>query len=117
MSHIELTRRARRRVGSRAGPGPSPDHRSSAGGEGFVDLLRADVVDVDVEGASGEDELLSCDDLCRGTNDERGVDSGHNVWVPGFSYANDVTSLYTNVCLEELLVAADPTFCVESSTL
>ena len=63
MSHIELTRRARRRVSSRAWPSTSSYQGSSTGSEGFVDLLRADIVDVDIKGAGGDDEFLACDDL------------------------------------------------------
>ena len=60
-------------------------------------------MDVDVEGAGGDDEFLACDDFCRRANDESGVDSGHDIWVSGFSNANDVTTFDTDICLQNPL--------------
>jgi len=99
MSHIELARRARRRARPCTWPSPSSYHCCGARSEGLIDLLRADVVDVDVEGTGGDDELLARDDFGRGADDERGVDSGHDVWVSGFSYTDDVTIFDADICL------------------
>ena len=97
--HIELTWRARRGIRSRAWPSSPSDHSGGTGSEGLVDLLRADVVDVDVESTGGDDEFLARDDFGGGADGERGMDSGHDVWVSSFSYANDVTTLDTDICL------------------
>jgi len=97
--HIELAWRARRSIRSRAWPSPPSDHSGGTGSEGLINLLRADVMDVDVEGTGGDDEFLPRDDFGGGADDERGMDSGHDVWVSSLSYANDVTTLDTDICL------------------
>lgn len=100
VSHIELARRTRRRVCSCARSGSPSDHGCGARSESLVDLLRADVVNVDVEGTSGDDELLARNDFGRGTDDERGVDSGHDVRVSRFPYTNNATIFDANICLK-----------------
>lgn len=85
MAHIERTRRTRRRVRAGARPGPAADHSGRPGCEGLVDLLRADVVHVGVDGACCDDELLAGDDFGRGTDDEVGVHASHDIRVAGLA--------------------------------
>ena len=99
MLDIKWTRRARRRVGTRARTCPSPDHCRRTDREGFGDKLWTNVVDMGVDGTCGDDQLFASDDLGGGAYDQTGVDAIHVIRVTSLSDANDDTIPNANICL------------------
>ena len=94
---IPRPRRARRRLRARRRPGAAADERRDAARERDVDLLRADVVNVRVDAAGGEDESFARDRLGRRADDEVGRDAGHDVGIAGLADAGDSPVLDADV--------------------
>ena len=84
-----------------AGPGAAADERGDAARERFVDLLRADEVDVSVDAAGGEDQPLAGDGLGRHADDHPGGHAGHHVRIAGLADAGDAAVLDPDVRLAD----------------
>ena len=78
---VPRPRRAGRggRPGGRAGP--ASDHGGDSVGERFVDLLRRDEVNVAVDRARRDDQVLACHDLGGGAHHQLRIDPGHDVGI------------------------------------
>ncbi len=68
--HVERAGRAGGGQRAGGGAGAAAQHGGHAAGQGFFDLLRADVVDVAVDAACGDDVALAADDLGAGADDD-----------------------------------------------
>ena len=66
-----------------AGPGAAAQHRGDAGHQRFVDLLRADEMDVRVEAAGGEDLAFARDHF--GARPDDDGDAGLDVGIAGLA--------------------------------
>ena len=71
--------------------GTAAKHGRDARHQGFVDLLRADEVDVSVEAASGEDFALAGNHFGAGADDDRNAKV--NVRIAGLADAGNVSFL------------------------
>ena len=91
--------RAVRRAGAAA------EHGRQAGMQRVLDLLRADVVDVRVEAAGGQDPALRRDDLGAGADDD--VDAGLGVRVAGLADLRDAPVAQADVGLVDAGVVDD----------
>src|SRR6202034_4907971 len=89
------TGRAGGRERAGRGPGAAAQHRGDAGHEGFVDLLRADEMDVRVETARSEDFALAGDDFGAGADDDGDV--GLDVGIAGLADSKDIAILDADV--------------------
>ncbi len=92
-------KRAVRRAGAAA------EHRGDAGHQGFVDLLRADEMNMGVEAAGGEDFALAGDHLGAGADDDGDV--GLNVGIAGFADGKNVAILDADVGLDDAPMVDD----------
>ena len=62
-AHMRRAGRAGGGAGAGGGPGAAADERGDAAGDGFIGLLRANVMDVRVDSAGGEDQAFAGDRL------------------------------------------------------
>src|SRR5262249_33068537 len=85
--------------------GAAAEHRGDAGHQRFFDLLRADVMDVGVEAAGGEDLALARDRLCAWADDDG--DTGLDVGIAGFADRGDAVALQADVSLDDAPVVED----------
>jgi hypothetical protein len=53
-----------------------------------------------VNGAGGDNELLAGDDFRGGTNDERRVNIGHDIWIPRLSDTCDAAVFNADIGLK-----------------
>ena len=81
--------------GSRA----AAQHRGDAGHQRFLDLLRADEMDVGVEAAGGEDLAFARDHFGAGTDDDG--DAGLDVGISGLADRRDQPVLQADVSLHD----------------
>ena len=93
------SRRARRRKRAGRRSGAAAHHRRDAGHQRFVDLLRADVVDVRVDAARGDDHAFAGDDLGAGADHD--VDAGLHVRVACLAELRDPAVLDRDVALDD----------------
>ena len=98
---LEIPRsgRAGRRLRARRRPGAAADEGRHAARERDVDLLRADVMNVRVYPAGGQDEPFAGNRLGRDADDEVRRDAGHYVGIARFADAGDPAVLHPDVCL------------------
>ena len=87
-----------------AGPVPPP---SMARGNGFVNLLGADEVDVYIEGACGDDVSFTGDDFGGDTDDHVFVNARHDVGIACFANANDTAIFDADVGFVDACVVND----------
>ena len=81
------------------GPGAPAQHRGDAGHEGFVDLLRANEMDVRIEAAGGEDLAFAGDHFGAGPDDDG--DAGLDVRIAGFANRRDEPVLQAHIGLHD----------------
>ena len=91
--------------GAGRGPGAAAQHRGDAGHERFVDLLRADEMDVRVEAACGEDLAFARDHLGPGPDNDG--DAGLDVRIAGLADRRDQPVLEAHVGLHDPPVIKD----------
>mmetsp|Transcript_16672 Transcript_16672/g.67230 ORF Transcript_16672/g.67230 Transcript_16672/m.67230 type:complete len:869 (-) Transcript_16672:47-2653(-) len=105
---LRRCRRARRRARPRRGPRAAAVHRREPRRDGLVDLLRADEVDVRVDAARRQNELLARDRFGRRADHHaRRVDAVHAIGVPRFADADDVAALDADVGLDDARDSVD----------
>ena len=98
-------RRAGGRVGAGRGAGAAAEHGGDAGIQRFLDLLRADEVDVRVEAARREDLAFARDHLGAGADDD--VDAGLDVGIAGLADPRDAPARDADVGLDDAPVVED----------
>src|ERR1700742_4143051 len=74
-------------------------HGGDTRGQGFIDLLGADEMDMGVKSASSHDLAFTRDDIRAGTDDHIGMNAIHNVGIASLADSNDHTMLDTNIRL------------------
>mmetsp|Transcript_27196 Transcript_27196/g.56243 ORF Transcript_27196/g.56243 Transcript_27196/m.56243 type:complete len:751 (+) Transcript_27196:184-2436(+) len=102
--HLELgrCRSAGRGGGSRRGAGSPSEHGRQPGGNGVVELLGTDEVDVGVDASGREDEFFAGNHIGSRTDDHVLVDdSVHHVGVSGLSDPDDAIALDADVGLDD----------------
>src|SRR5271156_5416065 len=87
------------------GAGAAAEHRGDAAHQGFVDLLRADEMDVRVEAAGGENLALACDHLGARADDDR--HAGLDVRISSLADRRDHAVLDRDVGLHDAPVIED----------
>ena len=102
---VPRPRRAGRRVRARRGAGAAADHRRDARRQRFLDLLRADEVDVRVDAAGREDLAFAGDRFGAGADDDRDVRL--RVGIAGLAYADDAAVLDADVGFDDAPVVED----------
>src|SRR5690606_30835939 len=90
-------------AGGRAGA--AAEHGGDARGQGLVDLLRADEVDVAVDAAGGDDHTFAGDDLGARADDD--LHAGLGVGVAGLADGGDAAVLQADVGLDDAPVVDD----------
>lgn len=95
------------RLGALGGSGAAADQGGDPGGEGLVGDLRADEVDVRVDGTGREDASVAGDDLGLGADHQVGVDAVHGVGVAGLADAGDPAVADADVGLDDAPVVDD----------
>ena len=88
-----------------AGPVPPPSMVVTPRHQRFVDLLRADEMDVAVEAAGGEDFSFAGDDLGAGADDDG--DAGLDVGIAGLADGGDAAVLQADIGLDDAPVVED----------
>ncbi len=86
---------------------PTADECGDPVRQGLVHDLRADEVDVTVDGAGGDDLAVARDDLGARPDDEVGVDAVHRVGVAGLAQRDDATVADPEVRLDDPPVVED----------
>src|SRR5262249_22352798 len=99
--------RTRRRVGPRRGTGAAAEKRGQAGGDGGLDQLRADEVDVAIDAAGRDDEILAGDDFGARADDELGIDTGLDERIARLADADDAAADDADVALDDAPVIED----------
>ena len=92
-------------VGAGGGPGATTQHGGNPGHQRFVDLLRANKMDVRVDAAWGEQHTFAGDDLRAGADDD--TDAGLDIRVAGFAYGGDTPVLNADVGFDNAPVVND----------
>src|SRR5260221_5553129 len=95
-------RRAGRGIGSGCRPCATTHHGGEACIEGFLDLLRADVVDMRVDAASSDNLAFAGDRLGARSDDD--VDARLHVGIAGFAYGGDEPLLDADIRLRNATV-------------
>ncbi len=98
-------RGAGRRFGARRRPSAAAEHGGDAAGQRLLDLLRADEVDVSVDGPSGEDLPFAGDDLRRRAQGD--VDPRLHVGIARLADGHDASVLDADVRLHDAPVVDD----------
>src|SRR5262249_58811666 len=98
-------RRTRGGEGAVRRPGAAAEHGGDARHQRLLHLLRADIVDVGVEAAGGEDLALSRDHLGAGADDD--CDVGLNVGITGLADRRDAAAFQADVGFDDPPVVAD----------
>ena len=80
-------------------PGAATEHGGDAGHQRLLHLLRADIVDVGVEAAGGEDPAFARDHLGAGPDDDGDV--GLDIGIAGLADAGDAVALEADVGLDD----------------
>ena len=93
------TRRAGGGEGAVRRAGAAAEHRGDARHQRFVDLLRADEMDVGVEAAGGEDLAFAGDHLGAGADDDG--DAGLNVRIAGFADGVNIAVLDADIGFDD----------------
>src|SRR6266568_3658255 len=96
---VARPRRAGGGVRAGGGPGASAEEGRHAARQRLERLLRADEVDVRVDGARREDEPLTGDDLGARPDHHARSDTGHDVRVAGLPEVSDEAALHAHVRL------------------
>jgi hypothetical protein len=102
---VPRSRRAGGGVGAGGRPGAAAEHRGDPGHQRFVDLLRADEMDVAVDAAGGDDHSLAGDDL--GTPADGNRHARLDVRIAGLADAGDASALDGDVGLDDSPVVDD----------
>ena len=103
--HVPGARRDGGRQRAMRGAGAAAEHRRHAGGQRFVDLLRADEVDMHVEPAGRQDPPLAGDHLRPRTDDDG--DTRLRIRVAGLADAGDAAVAQTDIGLDDAPVVDD----------
>ncbi len=98
-------RRAGGGVGAGGRAGAAAEHGGDARHQRFVDLLRADEVDVGVEAAGGDDLAFAGDRL--GARPDDDVDAGLRVGIAGLADAGDAAVLQPDIGLHDAPMVDD----------
>ena len=85
--------------------GAAAEHRGDARHQGFIDLLRADEMDVGVEAAGGEDFALAGDDFGARTDDDG--DARLNVGIAGLADGENVAVLDADIGFHDAPMVED----------
>ena len=85
--------------------GAAAEHRGDAGHQRFLDLLRADEMDMGVDAAGGEDLAFAGDDLGAGADDD--VDAGLDIGIAGLADRGDAAVLDADVGLDDAPMIED----------
>ena len=88
-------------IGARCRPGAAAQHGGDAVGERFVDLLRRNEVNVAVDGAGGDDQMLTRNHLGAGPHHQLRIDAGHGVRVARLPHFDDPAILDADVALDD----------------
>ena len=88
-----------------AGPVPPPEHRGDAGHQRLLHLLRADIVNVGVEPAGGQDFAFARDHLGAGSDDDGDV--GLDVGIAGLADGRDAVAFEPDVGFDHAPVIED----------
>src|SRR5262249_32941047 len=99
------SRRAGRGGGASRWASAAADQRGDAGGNGVLDLLRADEVDMRVDTARGQDFAFAGDDLSARADDN--VDTRLNVRIAGLADSRDASVGDRDVRLHDTPVIDD----------
>ncbi len=102
---VPRPRRAGRREGAGGRPGTAAQHRRHAAHQRFLDLLRADEVDVRVDATRGEDRTFARDDL--GARADHDVHARLHVRIAGLADARDEPVLERDIGLHDAPVIDD----------
>ena len=86
-------------------PGAAAEHRGDARHQRFLDLLRADEMDVGVEAAGGEDLAFAGDDLGARADDD--VDAGLDVGIAGLADGGDAAVLEADIGFDDAPMIED----------
>ena len=105
--HVPGARRAGGGVGAGGRAGAAADQRRQAGGEGGFDQLRADEMNVAVDAAGRDDQVLAGDDLGAGADDQLRIDAGLDERVAGLADADDAALADADVALDDAPVVED----------
>src|SRR5580692_6853996 len=92
---MERSRRARGGKGAMRRAGAATEHRGDARHQSFLDLLRANEMDVSVKAAGGEDLAFTRDDFGAGPDDNR--NAGLDIGVAGLADRGDAVALDADV--------------------
>ena len=102
--HVPRSRRAGGGQRAMRRAGAAAEHGGDARHQRFLDLLRADEMDMRVEAAGGEDLALAGDDLGAGADDDG--DAGLRVRIAGLADCRDAAVLEADIGLEDAGVAS-----------
>src|SRR5262249_23548701 len=102
---VPRPRRAGGGEGAVRGPGAAAEHGGHARHQRLLHLLRADIVDVGVEAAGGEDLAFARDHLGAGTDDD--IHLGLYVGIAGLADGGDAAALEPHVGLDDAPVVED----------
>ncbi len=103
--NVPRARRAGSRVGAGGRPGAAAEHRGHPRHQRFVDLLRADEVDVAVDTAGGDDHPFAGDDLGAAADADR--HAGLDVRIAGLADAGNGAALDGDIGLDDSPVVDD----------
>src|SRR5690606_10564072 len=95
------------RKGPRRRPRAAADERGDAARHRRIGLCGADIVEVRVDTASGQDEAFTCDHLSVDADDQVRVDARHDVRVAGLADAGDLAVLDADVSFHDAGVVDD----------
>src|SRR5262249_58734169 len=98
-----------------ASGGVGPSRRASAAaqqgcqtrGDGRLDKLRADEMYVRVDATGRDDQILACDDLGSGTDDQFRIDARLNERIASLADADDATGADAHVAFHDAPVIED----------
>src|SRR5262249_24945458 len=93
--------------GARGRAGAAAQQRRQPGGDRGFDQLRADKVDMTVDTARGDDQVLAGDDLGAWADDQLRVDARLDQRVAGLADADDPAAAGADVALDDAPVVQD----------
>ncbi len=102
---MERSRRAGGGKGAVRRPGAAAEHRGHPRHQGFIDLLRADEVDVSVEAAGGQDFAFAGDHL--GARTDNDVNLRLDIGIACLAQGENIATLYADVGLDDAPVIDD----------
>lgn len=104
MTHVERAAGTCRSISSGAGTSASANHGCGTTSQGFLNLLWANEVNMCIDGAGRDDELLPSNNFGGGPNDERRADVIHDIGIASLAQTNDLAVSDTDIRLRESLV-------------